>query len=313
MPRLSFVRQPRTPDPRRNPHMHWQTTRFSMDLSTPKVMGIVNVTPDSFSDGGQHAGTTQALRHAERLLADGADMLDLGAESTRPGAQPVPLEMELARLLPVLTQALELGVPVSVDTYKPAVMRAALDMGADIVNDIWALRQPATADCPSAADVVAQHPGCGVCLMHMHRDPVTMQAEPMAGDVCEEVMQFLKQRIQCIQALGVKKDQILLDPGVGFGKTPTQNLQLLTQQRALLDLGHPLLVGWSRKSTLGVVLGDGGAQADPSTVARGRLVPSVVAALLAVQQGASVVRVHDVRETVQALRLWQAVGAAVPA
>ncbi len=292
--------------------MHWQTTRFSIDLTTPQIMGIVNVTPDSFSDGGQHAGTAQAMRHAEQLLADGAHLLDLGAESTRPGARPVPLATELARLLPVLKLALGIGVPVSVDTYKPAVMRAALDMGADIVNDIWALRQPATADCPSAAEVVAQHRGCGVCLMHMHRDPVTMQATPMAGDVWPEVIQFLKQRIEYIQAMGVEKNQILLDPGVGFGKTPTQNLQLLAGQEALLALGHPLLVGWSRKSTLGVVVGDGGPQADPSTVAHSRLVPSVVAALLAVQRGASVVRVHDVRETAQALRLWQAVGAVSP-
>lgn len=292
--------------------MHWQTTRFSIDLTTPQIMGIVNVTPDSFSDSGQHAGTAQAMRHAEQLLVDGAHLLDLGAESTRPGAQPVPLATELARLLPVLKLALGLGVPVSVDTYKPAVMRAALDMGADIVNDIWALRQPATADCPSAAEVVAQHRGCGVCLMHMHRDPVTMQATPMAGDVWPEVIQFLKQRIEYIQAMGVEKNQILLDPGVGFGKTPTQNLQLLAGQEALLALGHPLLVGWSRKSTLGVVVGDGGPQADPSTVAHSRLVPSVVAALLAVQRGASVVRVHDVRETAQALRLWQAVGAVSP-
>lgn len=288
--------------------MHWQTTHYSVDLSQPKIMGIVNLTPDSFSDGGQITGVEQAIRHAEQLLQDGADMLDLGAESTRPGARPVPVEQELARLLPVLTQALKLGVPVSVDTYKPQVMRAALDMGADIVNDIWALRQPATADCPSAADVVAQHPGCGVCLMHMHRDPATMQVAPMLGDVLPVVMHFLEQRMQSMQALGVKKTQILLDPGVGFGKTPEQNLQLLARQAELLALGLPLLVGWSRKSTLGVVVGEAIAEPNAAMQAQGRVVPSVVAALLAVQRGASVVRVHDVRETAHALRLWQAVG-----
>ena len=288
--------------------MHWQTTRFFVDLSKPKIMGIVNLTPDSFSDGGKLTDAGQAMRRAEQLLLDGADMLDLGAESTRPGALPVPVEKELARLLPVLALALTLGVPVSVDTYKPQVMRAALDMGADIVNDIWALRQPATADCPSAADVVAQHPGCGVCLMHMHRDPATMQVAPMAGDVLPAVMHFLEQRTQSMQALGVKKNQILLDPGVGFGKTPEQNLQLLARQSDLLALGQPLLVGWSRKSTLGVVVGEDSAQADPALQAQGRLVPSVVAALLAVQGGASVVRAHDVRETAHALRVWQAVG-----
>ncbi len=289
--------------------MRWQTTRFSIDLSAPKIMGIVNLTPDSFSSGGHSPDTGQVMSHMEKLLSDGADILDLGAESTRPGAQPVPADQELARLLPVLKLALGLGVPVSVDTYKPEVMRAALDMGADAINDVWALRQGATPECPSAADVVAQHPGCGVCLMHMHRDPTTMQIAPMVGSVLPPVIQFLEQRIQYIKALGVNSTHILVDPGIGFGKTPVQNLELLTRQAELLCLGHPLLVGWSRKSTLGEVVGDGGAQAQASAVAHGRLVPSVVAALLAVQRGASVVRVHDVRETAQAIKLWQAVGA----
>ena len=273
-------------------------------------MGIVNVTPDSFSDGGRWASTSSALAHCEQLLKDGAHMLDLGAESTRPGATPVPLDEELQRLLPVLREACKLGVPVSVDTYKPGVMRAVLDEGADIVNDIWALRQPASDDCPSALDVVSAHPSCGVCLMHMHRDPQTMQVLPMAGDVVLQVLEFLEQTSYTVHALGVKKDRILIDPGVGFGKTPQQNLTLLARQRELLPLGFGVLAGWSRKSTLGHVVGDGGHTAGPSTVATKRLVPSVVAALLAVQHGAHVVRVHDVHETVQALKVWQAVQSA---
>jgi hypothetical protein len=168
---------------------HWQTSRFDLDLSQPLVMGIVNVTPDSFSDGGQHAETAQALHHAEQLLRDGADILDIGAESTRPGAAVVPLAEELARLEPFLREAVRWQVPISVDTYKPEVMQAALDWGVDIINDIWALRQP------GAQEVVAAHPGCGVCLMHMHRDPQTMQIETMAGDVLTEVESFLQARV----------------------------------------------------------------------------------------------------------------------
>ena len=287
--------------------MYWQTSRFHIDLTRPRVMGIVNITPDSFSDGGQNATTRDAVACCERLLADGAHMLDLGAESTRPGAPPVSLEQELARLLPVLREAVKLGVPVSVDTYKPAVMRAALDAGADIINDIWALRQPATPDCPSAQTVVAQHPQCGVCLMHMHRDPQTMQVLPMKGDVLSQVVEFLKQQSECLQSLGVEKSRIFVDPGIGFGKSPEQNLHLLAHQRALLPLGLGVLAGWSRKSTLGHIIGDGGAAAPRHVVAEGRLIPSVVAAVMAAQQGAHVVRVHDVRETCQALAVWQAV------
>ena len=287
--------------------MYWQTSRFHIDLTRPRVMGIVNITPDSFSDGGQNATTRDALAHCERLLADGAHMLDLGAESTRPGAPPVSLQQELARLLPVLREAVKLGVPVSVDTYKPAVMRAALDSGADIINDIWALRQPATPDCPSAQTVVAQHPQCGVCLMHMHRDPQTMQVLPMHGDVLSQVVEFLQQRSEYLPALGVEKSRIFVDPGIGFGKSPEQNLHLLAHQRALLPLGLGVLAGWSRKSTLGHIIGDGGAAAPRHVVAEGRLIPSVVAAVMAAQQGAHVVRVHDVRETCQALAVWQAV------
>ena len=271
--------------------MIWQTSRFSIDLERPKVMGIVNVTPDSFSDGGHHASTIAALRHCEQLLKDGADILDIGGESTRPGSPAVPLDEELARVVPLVREAVVLGVPISVDTYKPAVMRAVLDLGADIVNDIWALRQP------GALAVVAAHPQCGVCLMHMHRDPQTMQAAPMTGDVVSQVLSFLELQAHNLQAQGAKKDQILLDPGIGFGKTVEQNFALLARQDVLLGAGYPLLAGWSRKSSLGAVTGLDVDQ---------RMVPSVAAAVLAVDRGASVVRVHDVRETVAALAVWSA-------
>lgn len=271
--------------------MIWQTSRFSIDLERPKVMGIVNVTPDSFSDGGHHASTIAALRHCEQLLKDGADILDIGGESTRPGSPAVPLDEELARVVPLVREAVVLGVPISVDTYKPAVMRAVLDLGADIVNDIWALRQP------GALAVVAAHPQCGVCLMHMHRDPQTMQAAPMTGDVVSQVLSFLELQAHNLQAQGAKKDQILLDPGIGFGKTVEQNFALLARQDVLLGAGYPLLAGWSRKSSLGAVTG---LDVDE------RMVPSVAAAVLAVDRGASVVRVHDVRETVAALAVWSA-------
>jgi len=254
-------------------------------------MGIVNVTPDSFSDGGCHGSTIAALRHCEQLLKDGADILDIGGESTRPGSPAVPLDEELARVVPLVRDAVALGVPISVDTYKPAVMQAVLDLGADIVNDIWALRQP------GALAVVTSHPQCGVCLMHMHRDPQTMQAAPMVGDVLPQVLSFLELQAHNLLALGAQKEQILLDPGIGFGKTVEQNFTLLARQDALLAAGYPLLAGWSRKSSLGAVTG---LEVDQ------RMVPSVAAAVLAVDRGASVVRVHDVRETVAALAVWSA-------
>lgn len=283
----------------------WQTSRFVLDLRVPKVMGIVNVTPDSFSDGGQHDTTAAALAHCERLLQDGADILDIGGESSRPGAAPVSLALELARVLPVLREATQLGVPVSVDTYKPQVMQAALDLGADIINDIWALRGTATEPGgPSARQVVAQHPSCGVCLMHMHREPLSMQAQPMTGDVLPQVLSFLEHEAHALQGLGVEKARIVLDPGIGFGKTVAQNFSLLARQSELLAAGYPVLAGWSRKSSLAAV-----SPPEPVTSAgktQQRMVPSVVAAVLALERGASVVRVHDVRETVQAIQVLQA-------
>jgi dihydropteroate synthase len=283
--------------------MIWQTTRFQIDLATPKVMGIVNVTPDSFSDGGKFfapgIGVAGALAHCEQLVSDGADILDIGGESSRPGALPLPLADELARVLPVVRHALTLGVAVSVDTYKSEVMQAVLDLGADIINDIWALRQP------GALAVVSAHPSCGVCLMHMHREPQTMQVEPMQGDVVAQVLVFLKRRAETLDKMGISKNRVALDPGIGFGKTVPQNFALLARQHELLGAGYPLLAGWSRKSSLAAV----GSMA-LEQVARmdvvDRLVPSVAAALLAVERGARVVRVHDVRQTAQAMKVWVA-------
>lgn len=276
----------------------WQTTRFAIDLRRPQVMGIVNATPDSFSDGGQHADTAAALRHCEQLLREGADILDIGGESTRPGSPAVPLEQERERVIPILREAVRLGVPVSVDTYKPQLMQEALDLGADIINDIWALRQP------GAAAVVAAHPACGVCLMHMHRDPVTMQQAPMDGDVVQQVLLFLERVALDLKGLGVEKDRIVLDPGVCFGKTVPQNFALLAKQTRFLEAGYPLLVGWSRKSSIGAVT---------DLPVDQRMAPSVAAALLAVERGAHIVRVHDVQETVAALKVWRAVETATVA
>lgn len=272
---------------------YWQTTRFRIDLSRPQVMGIVNVTPDSFSDGGLHADTARALAHCERLVSEGADILDIGGESTRPGAAPVPLEEELARVLPVLEGALKLGVPVSVDTVKPEVMERALERGADIVNDVNALR------LPGAVQAVASHPDCGVCLMHMRGDPATMQQRPAYDDVVVEVSDFLRERLQALEAQGVAAERIVLDPGIGFGKSVEHNLELMRRQRELLALGRPLLLGWSRKSTLGSLTG---------RPVEERLAASVAAALASVQLGARIVRVHDVAATADALKVWGAAG-----
>ena len=271
--------------------MHWQTSRHLIDLAQPSVMGIVNVTPDSFSDGGRYASTRAALLHCEQLLAEGAHILDIGGESSRPGTPPVPLEEELSRVLPMLREAVKLGVPVSVDTYKPEVMRQALDLGADIVNDIWALRQP------GGREAVAAYPGCGICLMHMHGEPRTMQRSPMEGDAVPQVVAFLGRASLALQQLGVDRGRIAWDPGIGFGKTVDQNFALLARQHELLAAGYPLVVGWSRKSSLGHVTG---------LPVNERLAASVAAALLAVERGAHVVRVHDVKQTLAALKVRNA-------
>jgi len=288
--------------------MHWQTTRYAIDLRTPRIMGIVNVTPDSFSDGGQHASLKAAVAHCEHLVREGADILDIGGESTRPGAVALSLDEELARVIPVVRHAVTLGVPVSVDTYKPAVMQAVLDLGADIINDVWALRWHGTVQGPSGQDVVVQHGRCGVCLMHMHREPVTMQVAPMEGDVLGQVSAFLNDAANELLQRGVGYSRVCVDPGIGFGKTVAQNFSLLARQRELSRLGFAVLAGWSRKSSLAAV-----TQKSLSEVARmdtaERMVPSVAAALIAVQNGAHIVRVHDVKETAQALKVWHAVQA----
>ena len=273
--------------------MHWQTTRFRIDLAHPKVMGIVNVTPDSFSDGGRLATSAAANAYCEQLLREGADMLDIGAESTRPGSRPVPVEEELARLRPVLDAALKLGCPVSVDTNKPEVMTAVLALGVDIINDINALQTP------GALDVVAGHAACGVCLMRMRGTPESMQRRTHYDDVVDEVSAFLRGRASELNAHGVADERIVFDPGIGFGKSVEHNLELLRRQAELLVLGRPLLLGWSRKSTLGAITGRDVTQ---------RLAASLAAALAAVQSGAHIVRVHDVAATSDALRVWRAAG-----
>jgi dihydropteroate synthase len=272
--------------------MHWETSRHRIDLSAPRVMAIVNVTPDSFSDGGRFGSTRAALAHCERLLREGAHVLDIGGESSRPGIAPVPPGEELARVLPVLREAVKLGVPISVDTYKPEVMRQALDLGADIVNDITGMRQS------EARQVVAGHPGCGICLMHMHGEPQSMQRSPLQGDAVTQVVQFLERASHALRELGVAPQRIAWDPGIGFGKTVEQNFALLARQHELLASGYALLVGWSRKSSLGAVTG---------LAVGDRLAASLAAALLAVERGAHVVRVHDVKETVAALKVRDAV------
>ena len=273
--------------------MIWQTTRFAIDLDEPRVMGIVNVTPDSFSDGGAHATPSAALAHCERLLKEGADILDIGGESSRPGALPVGVDEEWRRVQPVLAGAMKLGCPVSIDTVHAELMRSALDMGVDIVNDIHALRSP------GAVDVVAAHSNCGVCLMHMRGEPRSMQADPAYEDVVAEVGAFLAERAHVLTERGVARQRIVLDPGIGFGKTVAHNFELLRRQRELLGLGHPLLVGWSRKSSLGAVTGRQAGE---------RMAASVAAALAALAAGASVLRVHDVAATVDALKVWRAAG-----
>jgi dihydropteroate synthase len=288
--------------------MFWQTSRFRIDLSHPRVMGIVNVTPDSFSDGGQHASVETAKAHCDQLLRDGAHILDIGGESTRPGAPPVPQDDELARVLPVLRHAVTLGVPVSVDTYKPAVMQAALDLGADIINDVWALRWRDGNGGRTGEAVVAGHASCGVCLMHMHRDPQTMQVAPMEGDVVPQVLSFLELLAQNLRGLGVDSARICLDPGIGFGKTVPQNFALLVRQVQAVPVGCLVLAGWSRKSSLAAVTQTSLGQVASMDVEQRRS-PSVTAAVLAVQNGANVVRVHDVRDTVSALKVLAAMQA----
>lgn len=248
-------------------------------------MGIVNVTPDSFSDGGRFFDTAAAVEQARRLVDEGADLLDIGGESTRPGAAPVPLDEELRRVLPVLERIVDLGVPVSVDTMKPEVMHAALAAGAAMINDVLALRAPGALECLARSDA-------GVCLMHMQGDPRTMQIEPAYGDVVAEVRDFLTERAEAAVAEGIARDRIAIDPGFGFGKAKAHNLALLARLSELAAMDLPVLVGLSRKSVLG--------QATKRPVGE-RMAASVAAALLAAERGASILRVHDVAATCDAL------------
>jgi dihydropteroate synthase len=254
-------------------------------------MGVVNVTPDSFSDGGRHFDPVRALDHARRLMADGADIVDVGGESTRPGAAPVSEQEELDRVLPIIEQLVDDGAIVSIDTMKPAVMRAAIDAGASMVNDVRALQERGALSAAMRNDVA-------VCLMHMQGKPRTMQSAPVYDDVVREVGDFLLARAEVCENAGIARDRIIVDPGFGFGKTVEHNLELLRNLREIVALGYPVLAGLSRKSTIGRLTG---RDVDD------RMAGSVAAALAAVQRGASIVRVHDVRETVDALRVWQAI------
>lgn len=273
--------------------MKFNCGRYQLTLNRPHVMGIVNVTPDSFSDGGHYASTERAIAHALALVADGADILDIGGESTRPGATPVPLGEELNRVVPVIQALSKLtSVPLSIDTYKPEVMRAAIAAGVDIVNDVRALQEE------SALEIVANS-NVGVCLMHMQGIPQTMQQDPTYVDVVAEVIDFLQARQISANQAGISNDRILLDPGFGFGKRTAHNIALIQQLEKIGSLGQPLLVGLSRKSVLGQIIG-----ADDVNV---RLHASLAASVIAAMKGAKIIRVHDVKATADALKVVAAV------
>jgi dihydropteroate synthase len=264
----------------------------ALSLDCPAVMGILNITPDSFSDGGRFVRPTAALRHAEKMAADGAAIIDIGGESTRPGAASVGENEEIDRVVPVIESLrAAVGIPISVDTSKPAVMRAAVAAGAAMVNDVRALREPGALRAASAL-------GTPVCLMHMQGEPRTMQDNPRYDDVVAEVTQFLQERVaECLDA-GIDEERIVIDPGLGFGKSAGDNIVLLANLRQLSSLGLPVLIGISRKSTLGVITGRD---------VNARLPASVAAAVMAVERGASIIRAHEVAETVDALKIARAV------
>ncbi len=273
----------------------WRCGRFLFDFSKrrrPVVMGILNATPDSFSDGGQFRTPKDAIAQAELMIANGVDLIDIGGESTRPGAEPVDLQEELDRVLPVIEALKDCGVPLSIDTYKAETMRQALRAGVDCVNDVWALRQE------GAVDAVLESNNCGIILMHMQRDPQTMQFNPEYHDVVAQVMQFLKERAELLTAKGVDGNRIAIDPGFGFGKSLEHNLTMLKHFQQFSQLGYAVLAGISRKSMLGKITGKDTHE---------RVAPSVAAAIMAADRGARIVRVHDVPETVDALKLWEAI------
>lgn len=267
-----------------------QCGRFQVDLARPVVMGIVNLTDNSFSGDGLHGAADRAVAQGRRMVEEGAGMLDLGAESSRPGAEPVPLQQELDRLLPVVEGLHDCGVPLSIDTVKPEVMCAAIAAGADLINDIAALL------APGAIEAVAGT-AAAVCLMHMRGEPRTMQAAPHYDDVVAEVSDFLAARVAACEGAGIARQRIVIDPGFGFGKTLEHNLALLRHLDRLGELGLPVLAGMSRKSMLGLITGKPIGERVPAGIA---------AALLAVQRGAKIIRVHDVAATRDALAVWQA-------
>jgi dihydropteroate synthase len=271
----------------------FQCGRFQLNLNRPHVMGIVNVTPDSFSDGGKYSTVDLAVEHALNLIEEGADILDIGGESTRPGAVPVPLEEELSRVIPLITRLSKAcNIPLSIDTYKTEVMRAAIDAGVDLVNDVKALQEE------GALEVVAANDQVGVCLMHMQGNPQTMQEDPRYEDVLQEVTVFLQNRLNLAIEHGIDKNRILLDPGFGFGKRTVDNIKLIQELSALQLLGQPLLVGLSRKAVLGKLVGGDEQQ---------RLYAGIAASVISAMKGASFVRVHDVKATVDALKVVSAV------
>ena len=273
----------------------WRCGRFLFDFAKrnrPIVMGILNATPDSFSDGGKFRSPKDAIAQAERMLADGVDLIDIGGESTRPGAEPVGLQEELDRVLPVIEALKDCGVPLSIDTYKSETMRHALNAGVDCVNDIWALRQT------GAVDAVLESQNCGIVLMHMQRDPLTMQFNPEYINVIAEVKQFLKDQADLLISSGIANDRIAIDPGFGFGKSLEHNLNMLTNFTEFSSLGFPVLAGISRKSMIGKITGKD---------TNDRVAASIAAAIMAADRGATIVRVHDVAETVDALKLWEAI------
>jgi dihydropteroate synthase len=270
---------------------HLQCGRFRLSLERPLVMGIVNVTPDSFSDGNAHFQADEAVAHARLLIEEGADLLDIGGESTRPGAQAVPADEELRRVLPVIEALRDCGVPLSVDTCKPSVMRAVLEAGADMINDIAGFSAPGAAEAVADAD-------CALCLMHMRGEPRTMQDAPAYRDVVAEVRDYLDQGARRLRQAGVAADRIVLDPGFGFGKTAAHNYTLLKELPRVVGRDYPSLLGLSRKSMIGAVTGRPASR---------RLGGSVAAALAGAIRGAHILRVHDVADTVDALRVWSAV------
>ena len=269
-----------------------QFGRFGFNLSGTQalVMGILNITPDSFSDAGQYQHLEFALSRAEQMMLDGVDIIDIGGESSRPGAPPLPLQDELQRVMPVLYALRDCGKPLSVDTYKPEVMREAILAGADMINDINGFRAPGAIEAVQGSD-------CALCIMHMQSVPQTMQDQPQYADVVGEVIAFLRERIATMTAAGIDRERLCVDPGFGFGKTVEQNYALLRATRQLRsELGLPVLAGLSRKSMVGAVTGRPVGQ---------RLAGSIAGALAAVAQGAEIIRVHDVAETVDALKVWR--------